>query len=185
MSPATRTVLWQFPSLPAMERCTLAETADGARLSGTVLVPLEGRPSEIRYTVLCGRDWRTRSAEVEVLGADAPRRMRMVADAGRWTLNGAPLAGCDGLIDIDLGFSPCTNTLPIRRLGLGIGDRADVTAVWMRYPTLDVLTLPQAYTRIGENRYRYESRGGEFVAELAVDDVGLVTTYGEYWRTIA
>lgn len=181
----TRSVLWQFPSLPAMERCTLSGSASGQRLEGTVLLRLDGAPAEIRYAVECGLDWRTRAAEVAVQAGGATRTMRIAVDgSGRWTLNGEHLTGCDGLVDIDLGFSPCTNTLPIRRLGLAIGERAAVTAVWIRYPTLDAQTLEQAYTRLGGNRYRYESRGGEFVAELEVDDAGLVTTYGEYWRRV-
>ena len=56
-----------------------------------------------------------------------------------------------------------------------------VTAAWVRFPELTVEPLPQEYLRLEERRYRYSSAGGRFVAELEVDEHGLVTTYGDIW----
>ena len=84
---------------------------------------------------------------------------------------------------MDLGFSPSTNTLPIRRLRLELGESAKVAAVWLRWPELIVERLDQTYERLAPDRYRYLS--GRFSAELRVDDHGLVLQYGKYWRAIA
>ncbi|MDQ3227137.1 MAG: putative glycolipid-binding domain-containing protein, partial [Chloroflexota bacterium] len=77
------------------------------------------------------------------------------------------------------------NTLPIRRLAPAIGDAVGVTAVWVSFPELTIEPLPQRYIRLDERRYRYESDGGAFVTEIAVDDLGLVVTYDGGWRRIA
>lgn len=45
--------------------------------------------------------------------------------------------------------------------------------------------LPQCYTRRGDRLYVYESRGGDFRAELAVDDPGIVTRYEGIWEAAA
>ncbi len=90
------------------------------------------------------------------------------------------LAGC---IDVDLGITPSTNTLPIRRLNLQVGESADVTAAWVRFPELTVEPLAQRYTRLDERRYRYESTTG-FSAELEVDELGLVVRYGDIWERV-
>jgi hypothetical protein len=95
------------------------------------------------------------------------------------------LEALHGLTDVDLGFSPVTNTLPIRRLDPAIGESVAVTAAWVRFPELTIEPLPQRYTRLAERRYRYESAGGAFVAEIEVDDLGLVTTYEGGWRRSA
>ena len=95
------------------------------------------------------------------------------------------LEALHGLIDVDLGFSPVTNTLPIRRLDPAIGEAVAVTAAWVRFPELTIEPLPQRYIRLAERRYRYESAGGAFVAEIEVDDLGLVTAYEGGWRRIA
>ncbi|WP_233601873.1 putative glycolipid-binding domain-containing protein [Corallococcus sp. AB038B] len=34
-------------------------------------------------------------------------------------------------------------------------------------------------------RFRYESRGGSFVAELETDELGLVTRYPPAWERVA
>ena len=88
----------------------------------------------------------------------------------------------EGLVDVDLQVTPATNTLPIRRLQLGVGESAETDALWVRFPELALERLPQRYTRTGEFRYTYESRGGAFRAELEVDAQGLVVRYGDIWK---
>lgn len=83
------------------------------------------------------------------------------------------MAGC---IDLDLNFSPSTNLLPIRRLGLAVGQEAAARAAWLRFPSFTLEPLDQRYRRIDAATYRYESAGG-FAADLAVDAAGVVTRY--------
>ena len=61
-------------------------------------------------------------------------------------------------IDVDLDWSPSTNTLPIQR-------------------------LEQSYERLPDGRYRY--RSGRFTADLAVDADGMVLQYGVNWKAVA
>jgi hypothetical protein len=89
----------------------------------------------------------------------------------------------DNCLDVDLEWSPSTNTLPIRRLGLAIGDMKTVTAAWVRFPSLEVQRLDQSYERVDERRYRY--RSGRFTADLAVDEDGVVLQYGVNWKAVA
>ncbi len=96
-----------------------------------------------------------------------------------------PVPAIEGLVDVDLGFTPATNTLPIRRLTRAVGEAVDVTAAWVRFPELTVEPLPQRYVRLDERRYRYASSGGAFVAELEVDDLGLVVRYEGGWERVA
>jgi hypothetical protein len=83
-----------------------------------------------------------------------------------------------GAFDVDLGGSPLTNTLPIRRLGLlkadpGVSHR--ISAAWVLLPSLEVVQADQIYTPLGDNRIRYASE--TFSADLTVDDEGFVTDY--------
>lgn len=174
MADLVARVLWEWPGFGA-EVCTLERTGWGHRLAGTVLAAGREGPVRIDYGVLVDGDWATRSAEVEIEG----RRIELSTDGPEsWSV--AELEGCT---DVDLGFSPCTNTLPIRRLGLAVGEGADVAAAWVRWPELTLQRLDQRYERLAENRYRYSSPG--FEAELEVDEHGLVVAYGDFWRTVA
>jgi hypothetical protein len=90
----------------------------------------------------------------------------------------------DGCEDADLNITPSTNTLPIRRLALAVDESHEVTAAWIRFPQCEITPLTQRYTRTGERRYRYESRGGAFSAELEVDEHGLVLDYPPAWERV-
>jgi uncharacterized protein len=119
-------------------------------------------------------EWRTRSVDLRC----ADWRLELTADGdGTWSV-----PNVDGCIDVDLGFTPATNTLPIRRHGLAVGEAFDLDAAWVRFPELTLERLPQRYERLAEDRYRYSSPG--FQAELIVDANGLVLEYEGLWRAI-
>lgn len=100
---------------------------------------------------------------------------------GRWWINERECPAAAGCVDVDLNFSPSTNLLPIRRLGLPIGQAADVRAAWLRFPSFTLEPFAQTYRRLAATTYRYESAGG-FVAELEVDATGLVRRYADIWQ---
>jgi hypothetical protein len=80
-------------------------------------------------------------------------------------------------VDLDLSFSPATNTIPIRRLALNQGERAEVRSAWLKFPDLALELLVQTYARTGEFTYHYASSGGEFVTDIEVDAAGFVVHY--------
>jgi uncharacterized protein len=100
--------------------------------------------------------------------------------AGRWFADGRELAWARGLVDVDLGVTPSTNSLPIRRLRLSVGASAELTAVWVQFPGLEVRPLAQRYTRLDRTTYRYQSLVGgkvRFSARIRVDRQGRVARY--------
>lgn len=178
-------LLWRRLDVPGLEHFRLRSGPEEVRLAGVVIALLDGLPLYARYEVVCSSDWETRAAHVAVEHGPAARTLELRADeSGRWELDGRHVTALDGLRDVDLGITPATNTLPIRRLDLAVGDSANVTAAWVRFPDLEVQPLPQSYTRVAERRYLYESAGGRFRAELEVDERGLVARYGDYWERL-
>ena len=65
-----------------------------------------------------------------------------------------------------------------------MGESREVIAAWVGFPELSVEALPQRYTRLARGRFAYESGGGDFRAELEVDDAGLVVSYPPFWRRV-
>lgn len=186
----TRDVLWRRLDRVGLERCRLVAGPDGVRLAGTVLLAGDDGPLHVEYVVECTAAWETRAAHVAVVLPRGERRLALERDAGgRWWAAGddgarherPDLAGC---VDVDVSVTPSTNVLPIRRLALAVGEARDVTAAWVRLPALVVEPLPQRYARTGERRWRYESGGGAFVADLDVDDDGLVRRYPPGWERV-
>lgn len=100
---------------------------------------------------------------------------------GRWVMDGHEVPGVAGALDIDLGFTPATNTLPIRRLGLSIGQAAEVTVAWFDPADRRLKPLRQGYRRIDADHYHYTSPDHGFEADLTVDHFGAVRLYPGYW----
>lgn len=179
----TELMLWRRIDLPGHELGRLTATADGWRLSGTAVFLHERRPCKLDYVVSCDRTWHTVSAHVGGLVGRQNVDLRISVDATRrWLVNGAEAPAVSGCIDIDLGFSPSTNLLPIRRLDLPVGQHAAVNAAWLPFPSLRLELLHQTYRREGERTYRYESADGAFVRTLEVNSAGFVTKYPGLWQ---
>ena len=185
-APLLREVIWRRLPSPGLEHCTLRAVADGAwQLEGVAVAALDTLPVDVRYTISGTAAWQTRAVAVELRTGAVTRALHLrVDDQQRWwneSEGGGELVALRGCHDVDLGISPSTNTLPIRRLGLAVGASADLDAGWVRFPELAVEPLAQRYTRIGDRAYRYESRGSSFRADLSVDEEGLVVAYPGAW----
>lgn len=179
----TETILWRRVDLPGHEIATLDALDEGWKLSGTAIFLSEQGPSKLDYVVICDSSWQTNSAQISgVIGGNAVNLIVSANAERAWHLNEVECGAVEGCIDIDLGFSPSTNLLPIRRLALDVGEEATVTAAWLPFPSLRFELLPQLYRRDGDRTYRYESRGGLFVRTLEVNGVGFVTSYPDLWQ---
>ena len=161
--------------------CVLERVDRGWRVRGTVLTHQAMQPIELRYEVTVDPAWATKNVEVLVTLGDGHAR-ELTELGGVWSgPERAPeYSDC---VDVDLSFTPATNTLPIRRLGLEIGEEAEIHVAWLVWPELTVRRAKQQYTRLAEHRYRYKQ--DEFEAELTVDRQGLVLEYEGLWRAIA
>jgi hypothetical protein len=182
-----RTVLWHSAALPSMERSTFEfdRNGGGFTIQGTVLTLLGDDPAEIRYVTTCNSEGLTCACAVEILAGEGIRSFRIhVSERGQWIVNGVEAPELSGVNDVDLSFSPCSNTLPVRRLNLPVGEKACIASAWLRFPELDIVRAEQIYTRLSEERYRFETGTGDFRAELIIDDHGIVTTYGDLWQSI-
>ncbi len=108
--------------------------------------------------------------------------MRLEADgAGHWEADGVSVPELDGCLDVDLESSACTNTLPVHRLGLRVGQSASVPAVYLRALGLQIERLEQHYLRVDDDvdgqRYEYRCPALGFESQLVYDASGLVLDY--------
>ncbi len=147
---------------------------------GTAVFLHDRKPCRLNYLVKCDNHWQTVSAKIDGwIGTEAITVNISVDADGNWQLNKRKCADVAGCRDLDLNFSPLTNTLPIRRLNLAVGQKADVRAAWLRFPTFKLEPLAQVYRRVRALKYRYES--GRFATDLEVDRSGLVLHYPNLW----
>jgi uncharacterized protein len=147
-------------------------------LRGCTSAVEDGRPYAVRYEIALDEHWRTREVRVSSDTVEGHRSTVLATDGhGHWTVDGVEAAHLDGLLDVDLEASACTNTLPIHRLGLPDGEVVPASAVYVRALDLSVTRLDQTYRRTGNRTFDYSSDGGAFRAVLEYDDAGLIVDY--------
>ena len=102
------------------------------------------------------------------------------------------MASLAGAFDCDLGFSPLTNLMPIRRSGLDRQPGAeDFLMAWISVPSLEVLASGQRYVHVGADEpgavVRYVDQGlfPGYEANLQLDRLGLVVHYPGLVKRVA
>jgi uncharacterized protein len=185
-----RALIWRTVDGQSMEHLELIQPVpETIHFNGMVISAQNGKPSRSFYWIQTNAQWFTQQMHVRFDEA----MLELVVRDGRWysvrhdlhehKIIEHELPDLQGCIDVDLGLTPATNTLPIRRLKLEIGQEATITAAWVQFPSLKVVPLQQRYTRLSETSYRYSNEG--FEALLEVDELGLVVQYEGYWERIA
>ena len=103
-------------------------------------------------------------------------RIRRAA-GGTWRVGTQVQQAVAGCVDIDLGFTPATNMLAVRRLGLRVGERAEAPAAWLAPPDTRLRLLPQTYLRSAARQYDYEAPTVGYAGRLMVSSLGAVVFY--------
>jgi hypothetical protein len=202
-------LFWRRLDTAGSEQAICTER-NGLRVRGTQLAATPV-PYACRYEILTDDSWATTRCEVTVEGAGFLRSVRLERAAGRWRVTANEQGNLDAVLraaghppvdqpggedpgtlsmalDVDLGGSPLTNTLPIRRLGLldaahaptpgaaqPEGIRHNIEVAWVLVPSLEVIASAQTYHAAGDGVVRFTS--GSFSADLKIDERGYVRHY--------
>ena len=117
-------------------------------LEGVTAAVEEGRTTwVVDHTIEIDRSWRTRRAAVRGRSLSGPRSTVLEVVDGDWLVDCLPAPHLDGCADVDLESSAMTNTLPVHRLSLGVDERAEAPAAYVRAVDLSVERLDQTYIR--------------------------------------
>ncbi|GAA1730999.1 putative glycolipid-binding domain-containing protein [Aeromicrobium alkaliterrae] len=150
----------------------------GHRLRGHTTAVEAGCAWSVGYDVATDEAWRTRHVRATARTAAGDLEVVLERRTDGWLVGGATRPDLDGCIDVDLESSGVTNLLPVRRLGLRIGETVSVPAAFIRADDLRVERLEQTYTRLDDaGRYAYTSATFDFACELQYDAAGLITSY--------
>lgn len=191
-----RLVVWSGLDAWRAEAVSLDLTSDGVRASG-IQVGVDPLPYRLDYTLDAGENFVTRRLDVAVEGEGWARRISLSHQgSGAWRCESAsagrkelPPAGGDAsalseAMDCDLGLSPLTNLMPVRRHRLHERPgESDFLMAWVSVPDLGLHASAQRYEHVrrlpDRSVVRFLDLGLHpgFVAELELDDDGLVLVY--------
>lgn len=197
-----RFAIWRDWDGPRTEAAQIALDAGGLHAVG-VQLGAEPVPYRLDYRIDAGEEWVTRTLELEAGGEGWARRLTLArGQDGIWRADaegsgetdlpepGGSLDGLEEALDCDLGYSPLTNMMPVRRHRLEEGGERDFVMAWVEVPALAVHVSAQRYehVRAGPDGavVRFIDRGlfEGFTAELELDRDGIVGVYPELARRI-
>ena len=160
---------------------TFVLESDGGEAFGCEVVVDGATSYSVNFSVAADADWRSRSLVAEVLSTGEPRHVDLTGDGrGRWMVDGVHQPHLDGCLDVDIVSTPCTNTHAIRRLGLEVGESADIKAAWVDVPSLEVTLSNQRYSRLDVNLYEYKSLGSGRAYNVTVDEHDVIVDYQDF-----
>jgi hypothetical protein len=190
-----RLLLWRGLDAWRAEGACVELDDRGVRATGTQL-GVEPVSYRLDYELDASDGFVTRSLEVEAAGTGWTRSLGLERDGGAWRgevdeTGDAPLPPGGGLVDglrdaldCDLGFSPLTNMMPVRRHALHErSGAADFLMAWVSVPDLGLHASRQRYEHVrtlDEGAVvRFVDLGlfEGFTAELELDPDGLVRVY--------
>ena len=180
---AAASILWRRLDTPGHDCCLLEPGTGGWSLYGTAVFHHDGIPARLTYHIACSLAWRTQHGRVRGwIGARLVEFRIARMAGGVWTLNGQVVPGLEACVDLDLGFTPATNLLQLRRVALAEGQTAEVPVAWLDVPPGNLGLLPQRYERRGADTYWYESPSTGYAALLEVTPDGFVRRYPGLWE---
>jgi hypothetical protein len=177
------TACWQHVAARAgFEVAYFRELAGGWAIEGTTAAVEDGQTWVVGYRIEVDAGWMTRRARITGQTVAGSLERLLEADgSGHWAVDRTSAPELDGCLDVDLESSAMTNTLPVHRLGLPVGGRAEVPAAYVRAADLSAGRLEQSYRRVadegGRQRYDYSAPAFGFTARLIYDGRGLVLDY--------
>jgi hypothetical protein len=151
----------------------------GTVITGTTVGVEEGVPWSIHYVLDVADNWHVRQATVT--DQDGVRLDARTDGEGSWTVDGTPRPELDGCLDLDFEASVVTNTLPVHRLALTVGQQGGSAAAYVRSRGLVVERLDQTYRRLpdgdGMMVFDYESPRFGYHDRLRFAPDGLAVDY--------
>lgn len=160
---------------------------EGLADSAVLAYDEEHGPFRLTYRLHWDGSWQLRDAELILTTERSVRSLTLQTDGqGHWRHgDGRSITELDGCRDIDIWPTPFTNTFPIRREPMAVGERRQFLMAWVFAPDLTVHPQPQEYTRLADRLYLFENLDGSgFQAELPVDEEGIVVDYPDLFRRV-
>ena len=181
----TAAFFWRKLDFPGHDSCRLFKLPKGWRLSGAAVFWEDGHPCHFHYEVVTDLGWRTRRARVTGYLGNRPIDLRINAAGADWKVDGEVLKGLAGCLDVDLGFTPATNQIALRRLSLKVGQRAEAPAAYLSFPSMRFVKLPQTYHRTSRSEYDYAAPTVHYAGTLQVASSGAIVHYPGLFERVA
>lgn len=182
-------VMWKTFNGVGLEHLLLLKNHENIKVNSVILTMRDNMPVRILYNIYCDLDWKVKKFDIQIF-CDKHKNIILQSDGnGIWTTDSnESVEDLKGCIDIDISITPFTNTIPIRRLLLKVGESKEIKVVYVDIYNYSLTPVKQRYTCLDSNlngyKYRYENLNNGFTAEFFVDKEGIVIDYPDLFERV-
>ena len=171
-------LLWSGIEYSSLENCLVTTTDAGSEITSTIVGYQNNKHYRVLYRILTNPLWETIFFEIDSRHSNQQQTISYTGDGkGNWTGHGKEIIEFKGCIDIDIPLTPFTNTLPINRLKLAIGQEQEIKVIYLDLLEQEIRVVRQKYRRISDTEYHYQNVPNDFEAKIRVDERGFVIDY--------
>lgn len=163
--------------------CLRPGRVGGRELEGQAVFADGQGPVALHYLLELADDWSTLSARVAGFVGNRAIDSHAVRTPRGWTLDGRDF-GMAELVDLDLGFTPATNMVQLKRAALAVGKTAGIDVAWLDAGASELVRLPQVYRRVAASSYAYAAPTVGYAGQIRVADNGFAADYPGLWEML-
>jgi hypothetical protein len=168
-------VLWSGREYNSLENCVIAMRNGLLDVRSSIVGWYRNEAYRVNYSLSTNTQGEVASLHLEIQHNTRTLQHELLkrGDDG-WKHNGNNAPEFKGCVDVDISLSPLTNTLPINRLSLSVGDSRVIRVIYFDLLSDRIHPVSQRYTRLSNMSYRYENVPNDFEAIIIVDEHGIV-----------
>lgn len=178
------TAFWHRLDTPGTDAARVSRSGEGFHLQGQSVFKDPRGPAALRYVLELNVDWSTRKGAITGFIGDRVVDTHIVRGEEGWTLNGRSL-GMPDVVDLDLGFTPATNMVQLKRVGLAVGQSTAFDVAWIDAGDDNLVRLPQEYSRTTNSDYPYRSPTVHYEETIVLAPNGFAAIYPGLWEQAA
>lgn len=168
----------------SVEHFTSLEKEGSFHCKGELVGNKNNRIYGVEYQVVTTSNWEARFFDIRCQEGHRFFQLSGHKLNEQWIIDEQEYPQFKDCLDIEIAVTPFTNTLPISRLKLEIGESISIPVLYIN-PLEEQFTLvQQAYTKLAENTYHYRNIWSDFEATITVDADGFVVEYPGLFKVI-
>jgi len=131
------------------------------------------------YILTLNLDWTVREIEIHFTVGVNEHSYNFVRHAsGHWTdATGTLFSQFSECLFVDISLTPFTNSLILKGIKFTENQTEQVSALYFDVLANEIREDVQRYTKLNAMKYNFENDGGNFSADIDVDEDGFVTHY--------
>ena len=177
-------IVWKSTYVNTTE-FTVIKFKDNIEVNGQITGQGLGKLLNVNYQLEINYEWEIQTVKIN-FQSDSSFNISLHKNKNKQWINekGEIISTLNNCTDIDITLTPVTNTLPINRLNLAVGESKEIEVVYFNLPSHNFNPSKQRYTNLGNGIYKYENLASGFAANLKVDSDGFVLNYPGIWHRV-